>query len=71
MKQYVIFWTFIGNYGGPARTTAVNPFEAIKERFSYFNADGWKDKAVFHVFEVGNDLVFSGSFNDAKAADWT
>ena len=61
-KEYVVFWTFLGNYSdNPIRIHASDYIEAAEKATPYDPyAKYGKYRMSFFIFEVGNDLVHAG-----------
>ena len=66
MNEYIVFWTYLGNYAeNPKRIKASDIKEAILKStgFDPYAKSKSGKMMSFLVFEVGNDLVFNGTIN--------
>lgn len=56
MKTYIIYWTYVANYGGPMRRHAESPEEALQIVYDGFS-DDFRERGSVTIFDCEPVLV--------------
>ena len=71
-RDYVVFWTYLGNYANQARTVRARGIVEAIELGSFYDprtaSKSGKHHMRFLVFQVGAGLVHDGTIFDAEEA---